>query len=44
MKRRVNSGLGVGAFSTAQRTISGDAMHMLCNGQIEGFAQGNVLA
>src|SRR5262245_42660136 len=37
VKRRVNPGLGVGAFHTAQRTIQGyEAMHMLRKGQIEG--------
>jgi IS6 family transposase len=45
LKRRVNPGLGFGAFSTAQRTIQGDeAMHMFRKGQLKGIAQGNVLA
>jgi hypothetical protein len=45
VKRRVNPGLGFGAFATAQRTIQGDdAMHRLHKGQIEGLAQGDVLA
>jgi transposase, IS6 family len=44
-KRRVNPGLGFGAFATAQRTIQGyEAMHMLRKGQIEGIAKGDVLA
>jgi transposase, IS6 family len=45
VKRRVNPGLGFGAFATAQRTIHGyEAMHMLRKGQIEGIAKGDVLA
>jgi transposase, IS6 family len=45
MKCRVNPGLGVGTFATAQRTIQGyEAMHMLCKGQLEGAAKGDVLA
>ena len=45
MKRRVNPGLGFGAFQTAQRTIQGyEAIHMRRKGQIEGIAQGDVLA
>jgi IS6 family transposase len=45
VKRRVNPGLGFGAFYTAQRTIQGyEAMHMLRKGQIEGIAKGDVLA
>ena len=45
IKRRVNPGLGFGAFSTAQRTLQGyEAMHMVRKGQIEGIAKGNVLA
>jgi transposase, IS6 family len=45
VKRRVNSGLGFGAFATAQRTIQGyEALHMLRKGQIEGIAKGDVLA
>jgi IS6 family transposase len=45
MKRRVNSGLGLGAFSTAQRTIqSYEAIHMLRKGQHNGLAKGDVLA
>jgi transposase, IS6 family len=44
VKRRVNPGLGFGAFATAQRTIQGyEAMHMLRKGQIEGLAKGDVL-
>jgi transposase, IS6 family len=45
VKRRVNSGLGFGAFHTAQRTIQGyEAIHMLRKGQIEGMAKRDVLA
>jgi IS6 family transposase len=45
VKRRVNPGLGFGAFHTAQRTIQGyEAMHMLYKGQIEGMAKRDVLA
>jgi transposase, IS6 family len=45
VKRRVNPGLGVGAFQTAQRTIQGDeAIHMLRKGQSEGLAKSDVLA
>ena len=45
MKRLVNPGLGFGAFHTAQRTIQGyEAMHRLRKGQIEGIAQGDILA
>jgi IS6 family transposase len=45
VKRRVNPGLGFGAFDTAQRTIQGyEAMHMLRKGQIEGLAKRDVLA
>ena len=45
MNRRVNPGLGFGAFTTAQRTIQGDeAMHMLRKGQIEGMTKGDGLA
>src|SRR2546430_1839831 len=45
VKRRVNPGLGFGAFSTAQRTIQGyEAMHMLRKGQIAGMAKKDVLA
>ena len=45
MKRRVNPGLGCGAFATAQRTIQGyEAMHRLRKGQIEGMVKGDVLA
>ena len=45
MKRRVNPGLGFGAFHTAQRTIQGyEAMHMLYKGQIEGMAKRDILA
>jgi transposase, IS6 family len=44
VKRRVNPGLGFGAFSTAERTIQGfEAMHMLRKGPIEGLAKGDVL-
>jgi IS6 family transposase len=44
IKRRVNPGLGFGAFCTAQRTIQGyEAMHMLRKGQLEGMAKGDVL-
>jgi DDE domain len=45
VKRRVNPGLGFGAFDTAQRTIQGyEAMHMLRKGQPDGLAKGDVLA
>ena len=45
VKRRVNPGLGFGAFATAQRTIQGyEAMHMLRKGQIKGIAKRDVLA
>ena len=45
MKCRVHPGLGVGTFAMAQRTIQGsEAMHMLCKGQLEGAAKGDVLA
>jgi transposase, IS6 family len=45
VKRRVNPGLGFGAFATAERTIQGyEAMHMLRKGQLEGSAKGDVLA
>jgi transposase, IS6 family len=44
IKRRVNPGLGFGAFSTAQQTIQGyEAMHMFRKGQIKGIAKGNIL-
>ena len=45
VKRRVNPGLGFGAFDTAQRTIQGyEVMHMLRKGQIEGLTKRDVLA
>ena len=45
VKRRVNPGLGFGAFAMAQRTIQGyEAMHMLHKGQLEGITKGDVLA
>jgi transposase, IS6 family len=45
VKRRVNPGLGFGAFATAQRTIQAyEAMHMLRKGQLKGLAKGDVLA
>jgi transposase, IS6 family len=45
VKRRVNPGLGCGAFDTAQRTIQGyEAMHMLRKGQIEGLTKRDILA
>ena len=45
VKRRVNPGLGFGAFHTAERTIQGyKVMHMLCKGQLEGIAKRDVLA
>jgi transposase-like protein len=45
VKRRVNPGLGFGAFATAQRTIQGyEAMHRLRKGQLKGVAKGHVLA
>jgi transposase, IS6 family len=45
VKRRVNPGLGFGAFATAQRTIQGyEAMHMFHKGQLEGVTKREVLA
>jgi transposase, IS6 family len=45
VKRRVNPGLGFGAFATAQRTIQGyEALHRLRKGQFEGIAKRDVLA
>jgi hypothetical protein len=45
VKRRVDPGLGFGAFATAQRTIQGDeAMHRLHKGQLEEVTKGDVLA
>jgi transposase-like protein len=45
VKRRVNPGLGFGAFATAERTIQGyEAMHMLRKGQIKGIAKKDILA
>jgi len=45
VKRRVNPGLGFGAFHTAQRTIQGyEAMHMLRKGQVEGITRGDIRA
>jgi IS6 family transposase len=45
VKRRVNPGLGFGAFHTAQRTIQGyEAIHRLRKDQIEGLARRDVLA
>jgi transposase, IS6 family len=45
VKRRVNPGLGFGAFHTAQRTIQGyEAIHMIRKGQLEGIARGDILA
>jgi transposase, IS6 family len=45
VKRRVNAGLGFGAFATAQRTIQGyEAMHRLRKGQLDGVAKRDVLA
>jgi transposase, IS6 family len=45
VKRRVNPGLGFGAFDTAQRTIQGyEAMHMLRKSQHDGLAKGDILA
>jgi transposase, IS6 family len=44
VKRRVNAGLGFGAFDTAQRTIQGyEAIHMIRKGQLEGIPKGDVL-
>jgi transposase, IS6 family len=41
----VNSGLGFGAFDTAQRTIQGyEAMHRLHKGQLAGVAKRDALA
>jgi transposase, IS6 family len=45
VKRRVNPGLGFGAFHTAQRTIQGyEAMHMIRKGQLQGGPKMDVLA
>ena len=44
-QRRVNPGLGLGAFDTVRRTIQGDeAMHRFRKGQLEGVTKGDVLA
>src|SRR5215813_5097578 len=44
VKRRVNPGLGFGAFHTAQQTIQAyEVMHMLRKGQLEELAKGDVL-
>jgi transposase, IS6 family len=44
VKRRVNPGLGFGAFDTAQRAIQGyEALHRLHKGQVEGLSKGDVL-
>ena len=43
VKRRVNPGLGFGAFSTAQRTLQGyEAIHMVRKGQLPGASHGSV--
>jgi transposase, IS6 family len=45
VKRRVNPGLGFGAFHTAQRTIQGyEAIPMVRKGQLEGVARRDVMA
>ena len=45
VKRRVNPGLGFGAFATAQRTIHGyEAVHRLRKGQLAGIDKRDVLA
>jgi transposase, IS6 family len=45
VKRRVNPGLGFGAFATAQRTIQDyEAIHMIRKGQLEGILKRDVLA
>jgi transposase, IS6 family len=45
VKRRVNPGLGFGAFAKAPRTIQGyEAMHRLRKGQLEGVTKGDILA
>jgi hypothetical protein len=45
VKRRVNPGLGFGAFRTVQRAIQGyEVVHRLRKGQIEGIARRDVLA
>jgi transposase, IS6 family len=45
VKRRVNPGLGFGAFATAQRTIQGyEAVHRLRKGQLAGIDKRDVLA
>lgn len=44
VRRRVNPGLGFGAFATAQRTIqSYEAIHKLHKGQLTGIATGDIL-
>jgi IS6 family transposase len=44
VKRRVNPGLGCGAFATAQRTIQGyEALHRLRKGELEGLTKRDVL-
>lgn len=44
VKRRVNPGLGFGAFHTAQRTIQGyEAMYMIRKGQLGRLAKRDVL-
>ena len=44
VKRRVNPGLGFGAFTTAQRTIQGyEVMHMFHKGQVEGMDKQDIL-
>jgi transposase, IS6 family len=45
VKRRVNIGLGFGAFRTAWHTFQGyEAMHMLRKGQLHGATEGDVLS
>jgi hypothetical protein len=44
VKRRVNPGMGFGSVSTAQCTLQGyEVMHMVCKGQLNGVAKGDVL-
>jgi transposase, IS6 family len=45
IKRRINPGLGFGAFRTARRTLRGyEAMHMIRKGHLVGSAKGDILA
>ena len=45
LKRRVNPGLGFGAFRTARRPLREDeAMYMIRKGQLVRIAKGDLLA